>query len=148
MSVPKWHEDAACTDDTVDPDWFFPSVGHDGSKAREVCSGCEVRDQCLTVALHQPLAGIWGGTTEPDRVRMRREQGIELPQRWAAHNGRSRWENRYHEMLDLGYNQIEIADRWDIQPESMQRQLHRYNIPVSELLQAKIAAAKAEERAS
>ena len=145
MSVPAWHQDAACADDTVDPDWFFPAVGHDGTKAREVCAGCQVREQCLAMALHQPLAGIWGGTTEPDRVRMRREQGIELPQRWAAHNGRSRWEDRYYGMVSLGYSQVEIAYRWKIQPRSMERQLHRYGIPVSDQLLAEKLVAKAKE---
>ena len=148
MTIPAWYQTAAGADGTVEPDWFFPAVGHDGTKAREVCAGCQVREQCLAVALRQPVAGIWGGTTEPERVAMRRELGIHLPQRWAARKHRSPWEDRYQEMVELGYNQLEIADRWGIQPQSMQRQLNRYGLPVSALLQAKIAAAKAEERAS
>ena len=149
MTTPAWHDDAACADDTVDPDWFFPDKpGLAGLNAKRICGGCEVREQCLAVALRQPWPGIWGGTSESQRVRMRREQGIELPQRWAAHNGRSRWEDRYYEMVELGYTQVEIAQRWGIQPRSMERQLHRYGIPVSDLLLAEKIAARSSGRAS
>lgn len=143
-----WHAYAACADG-VDPDWFFPDVpGLAGNKAKAICRGCLVRQDCLIYALHRPVQGIWGGTTQSQRVIMRRNLGIELPQRWAARKHRSRWEERYHEMIDLGYNQVQIAQRWNIKPASLVRQLGRYGIPPSEQLLNEANSTKAGQRAS
>lgn len=70
-----WRKDAACRN--MDPAIFFP-VGladEDTPMALMTCRGCPVRIECLTTALAVPTtAGIWGGTTEKDRERIRRRR--------------------------------------------------------------------------
>lgn len=68
--LPSWYDDAACLD--VDPDVFFPAKGSDGAAAKRICWRCPVRQQCLAMALPDPsLIGIFGGTTERERQKMR-----------------------------------------------------------------------------
>ena len=72
----EWRDRAACRNS--DPDLFFP-VGADGGSvdeilaAKAVCRSCPVEGQCLQYAFetNQPT-GIWGGTTEDERRRLRR----------------------------------------------------------------------------
>jgi WhiB family redox-sensing transcriptional regulator len=73
-----WRNSAACRD--TDPDLFFP-VGQTGpaidhiASARAVCQQCAVKPECLEYALMTNQdAGIWGGTTEDERRRIRRER--------------------------------------------------------------------------
>jgi WhiB family redox-sensing transcriptional regulator len=61
----------------TDPDSFFPerngTIGYYEIKAaRRICNGCPYRIECLEWALEHREQGIWGGTTELDRKRMRR----------------------------------------------------------------------------
>jgi WhiB family transcriptional regulator, redox-sensing transcriptional regulator len=78
LSAAKWRSAAACL--SADPDLFFPiSAKGPGEKqvarAKIICSGCIVRQQCLEFALaHDQLYGIWGGTTPEDRQRDRRRK--------------------------------------------------------------------------
>jgi WhiB family redox-sensing transcriptional regulator len=75
MDAERWQDDAACTD--LDPDWFFPERGESTAVAKEVCMGCPVREECLAYALANGItSGIWGGTTERQRRRLRRERGM------------------------------------------------------------------------
>jgi len=61
----------------VDPDVFFPDRGESLEPAKAVCAQCAVRDECLEFAL---LAGerfgVWGGTSERERRRIRRDRRI------------------------------------------------------------------------
>lgn len=73
-----WRSDAACRD--TDPALFFP-VGQTGpaiehiENAKEVCQTCAVKIECLEYALMTNQdAGIWGGLTEDDRRKIRRER--------------------------------------------------------------------------
>lgn len=71
-----WRDDAACRDE--DPDLFFP-IGTTGpalmpeAEAKAVCGRCPVREPCLRWAVEagQDL-GIWGGTNETERRRLKR----------------------------------------------------------------------------
>lgn len=70
-----WRNRAACRD--TDPDLFFP-VGSTGSAAEEIraakalCRACPVREECLEFAFEaNQEAGIWGGTSEDERRKMR-----------------------------------------------------------------------------
>ena len=38
---------------------------------------------------------------------------------------------RYTEERELGYNDLQILARWRVRPESLVRQLHRYDMPVA-----------------
>lgn len=67
----KWMDAALCAQ--VDPEAFFPEVGGSTFHAKNVCASCEVRSQCLEYALrNDERYGIWGGTSERERRRMRR----------------------------------------------------------------------------
>lgn len=70
MRRPSWSADAACQEHPeVD---FFPDRGTDTRSAKAVCAGCLVRSECLAYALeHRERHGIWGGTSERERRRMR-----------------------------------------------------------------------------
>ena len=67
---PVWMKRAQCRD--VDRDLFFPEHGGKGTTARAICSSCPVRQECLDYALANPeMTGMWGGTSERQRQKMR-----------------------------------------------------------------------------
>jgi WhiB family redox-sensing transcriptional regulator len=70
-----WQDDANCLG--VDPDLFFPERGASTREAKEVCRGCIVRAQCLEYALvNSEKFGIWGGMSERERRRIRRQRAL------------------------------------------------------------------------
>jgi WhiB family redox-sensing transcriptional regulator len=70
-----WQEGANCLG--VDPDLFFPERGASTKEAKGVCAGCVVRAECLEYALqHGEKFGIWGGMSERERRRIRRERAL------------------------------------------------------------------------
>lgn len=70
-----WMSQAACKGE--DPARFFPERGSDSLAIRAVCDGCEVRGDCLEFALtHGERHGIWGGTSEKQRRKIRRESDL------------------------------------------------------------------------
>ena len=72
----RWQEEANCLG--VDPDLFFPERGASTREAKAVCRGCEVRGDCLEYALaHGEKFGIWGGLSERERRRVRRQRALE-----------------------------------------------------------------------
>src|SRR5258705_13711775 len=71
----RWQERANCLG--VDPDLFFPERGASTKEAKGVCGGCEVRTECLEYALrHGEKFGIWGGMSERERRRIRRQRAL------------------------------------------------------------------------
>jgi WhiB family transcriptional regulator, redox-sensing transcriptional regulator len=66
-----WQERALCAQ--TDPEAFFPEKGGSTREAKRICSGCEVRAECLEYALaNDERFGIWGGLSERERRRLRR----------------------------------------------------------------------------
>jgi WhiB family redox-sensing transcriptional regulator len=65
----RWQVRANCRG--LDPDLFFPERGEDARSAKAVCAGCTVRAQCLSEAIEDERHGIWGGTSERERRRIR-----------------------------------------------------------------------------
>ncbi|CAL9668820.1 WhiB family transcriptional regulator [Streptomyces sp. enrichment culture] len=65
----------ACADE--DPELFFP-VGTTGpalvqiAEAKAVCRRCPLMQSCLDTALQRGEQGVWGGTDEDDRRRIKR----------------------------------------------------------------------------
>ncbi|KFG06932.1 WhiB family transcriptional regulator [Streptomyces scabiei] len=65
----------ACTGE--DPELFFP-IGNTGpallqiDEAKAVCRRCPLMESCLEGALERNELGVWGGTDEADRRRMKR----------------------------------------------------------------------------
>lgn len=72
--LPEWYAGARCVD--ADPAMFLPDQGQTPAAAIEVCRGCRVVDDCREYALaDSALVGVWGGTTEQECRRLRREPG-------------------------------------------------------------------------
>jgi WhiB family transcriptional regulator, redox-sensing transcriptional regulator len=70
-----WWDFANCLG--VEPDLFFPERGASTKEAKEVCRGCVVREDCLEYALdHGEKFGIWGGMSERERRRLRRQRAL------------------------------------------------------------------------
>jgi len=71
-----WRAVSSCRD--TDPDLFFP-VGTTGpaleqiAAAKAVCDSCEAKAPCLEFALTTNQdSGVWGGTSEEERRKLRR----------------------------------------------------------------------------
>lgn len=71
-----WRRSASCRD--TDPDLFFP-VGTTGAAleqieaAKAVCRACAAQEACLQFALAtNQESGVWGGTSEEERRKLRR----------------------------------------------------------------------------
>lgn len=83
ISLPStWRDDAACRDE--DPNKFFPRRGDyagpddyvSSVDAKAVCAQCDVQQECRDYALTvNENMGIWGGLTENERRRLRRQSG-------------------------------------------------------------------------
>ncbi len=70
----SWQEAALCAQ--TDPEAFFPEKGGSTREAKRVCHGCEVRADCLDYALdHDERFGIWGGLSERERRKLKRQAG-------------------------------------------------------------------------
>ena len=77
-----WRYEAACRE--LPTDLFFP-IGH-GPRAqaqvrlaKEICSGCDVRAQCLAYALATNARyGVFGGLAEDERREFRRRASAAL----------------------------------------------------------------------
>ena len=67
----SWQERALCAE--TDPEAFFPEKGGSTREAKKICTGCEVKAECLEFALaNDERFGIWGGLSERERRRLRR----------------------------------------------------------------------------
>ena len=68
---PCWQRQASCRG--TDTDLWFPVSGT-SQAAKAVCEACPVRRLCLehVVASSRVLQGIWAGTTEQERVVLRK----------------------------------------------------------------------------
>ena len=74
-----WRQHAACRG--MATDLFMPEAhrGRAGHPALKVCATCPVVHQCLQYALMMDdivPTGVWGGTTDKHRRRIRRHLGI------------------------------------------------------------------------
>ena len=73
-SALAWQADALCAQ--TDPEAFFPEKGGSTREAKRICQACAVRDECLEYALeHDERFGIWGGLSDRERRRLKREIG-------------------------------------------------------------------------
>ena len=72
-----WRAEARCRD--VDTALFFAERGGVTiAAAKQVCSECPVRQECLDAAIqtNEPY-GVWGGATVKERARYRRQRNAE-----------------------------------------------------------------------
>jgi WhiB family transcriptional regulator, redox-sensing transcriptional regulator len=71
VDAQSWQERALCAE--TDPEAFFPEKGGSTREAKKICTGCEVKAECLEYALaNDERFGIWGGLSERERRRLRR----------------------------------------------------------------------------
>jgi WhiB family transcriptional regulator, redox-sensing transcriptional regulator len=87
-----WWRLAACK--SAPPELFFPISAsgageRDAAQARQICSSCRVRSECLAYALEtRQVHGIWGGTTEDERRRLtQRERKAAARRQFSAARG-------------------------------------------------------------
>lgn len=69
----NWWDLAACAG--YETDLFFPADHEPSFVVRRMCARCPVREPCLQDALSMPPYldhGVYGGTTEKERLRLRR----------------------------------------------------------------------------
>lgn len=78
-SVPfpgPWAERGACREEPAD--LFFIDVGGTAGRAREICGGCEVRNDCAEYALRYPaIRGFWGGLSDQERKKERSRRRVD-----------------------------------------------------------------------
>ena len=71
----SWQDRALCAQ--TDPEAFFPEKGGSTREAKKICTGCEVKAECLEYALaNDERFGIWGGLSERERRRIKREAAM------------------------------------------------------------------------
>lgn len=90
IRIPEFLEkdDPLCAQ--TDPEMFFarPLNGETGRnvypnerQAKAVCRECPLIKDCLAYALRYDESGIWGGTNETERAKIRRTTGIRATNR-------------------------------------------------------------------
>lgn len=65
----EWVKRRACT--VADLHLFFSLDPKDERKAKNICVDCSVKEPCLEFALKHSEHGVWGGTTDRQRNRIR-----------------------------------------------------------------------------
>ena len=78
MRVPTSFENPLCAE--VDTELFFPEKGEQNKSAiaKSLCLQCPHIDECLEWALRYERYGIWGGTNELTRKRIRSKRKIKF----------------------------------------------------------------------
>lgn len=66
---PRWMRNAACRDQGFDAWFSAEEFSEEADIARQVCSGCGVRPECLDYALAAGIRhGLWGGLSARERA--------------------------------------------------------------------------------
>lgn len=72
----SWQDESACKG--VSTELFFPTtMGAVQKELIELCDSCPVYEECLSHALHHEHYGIWAGTSEKQRISIRRNMNID-----------------------------------------------------------------------
>jgi WhiB family redox-sensing transcriptional regulator len=75
-----WQDDANCKG--ANADLFFPERGASTRAAKAICRECQVRAECLEFAITTgEKFGIWGGMSERERRRVRRDRQVAATRR-------------------------------------------------------------------
>lgn len=74
-----WQDLANCQG--IDTEQFFTQykkkIYDNALFLTRVCDNCEVKKACLNYALHNDVQGWWGGTSDMQRIKMRRALKIQ-----------------------------------------------------------------------
>lgn len=72
----NWRAHGLCA--SKNPDLWFSIGALEHKQAKSICGRCPVRGECLSYAMEEPVDhGIWGGLTERERRRFRRQGGTD-----------------------------------------------------------------------
>lgn len=76
----SWYEKAKCLG--FPTKWWFPEQGGRTEMSVWICNRCDVKTECLDYAMNfdQPVHGIWGGTTESQRTKLK----LQKREKWKA----------------------------------------------------------------
>jgi WhiB family transcriptional regulator, redox-sensing transcriptional regulator len=75
-----WQDGANCSG--ANADLFFPERGASTRTAKAICRECQVRLECLEFAITTgEKFGIWGGMSERERRKVRRDRQIAAARR-------------------------------------------------------------------
>ena len=79
MRLPDFSGSEPCTEIGIEA-YFYPDLESGGyldkRSAIEACGRCSMQDACREYALKVPVYGIWGGTTEGERRKIRARLNI------------------------------------------------------------------------
>lgn len=82
-----WRDRALCAQ--TDPESFYPEKGGSTREAKDTCFRCEVREACLEEALEfDERFGIWGGLSERERRKLKRQLQARKPHSGISDTGR------------------------------------------------------------
>lgn len=70
LTPAPWMANAVCAG--VDAELWFPEKGGTNQAAKAICRRCPVIAECLEYALARQELGIWGGTSERERIALAR----------------------------------------------------------------------------
>lgn len=117
VGKPPWfydRPDRACAG--IPTSVFFPDGGGASEAAQQICMPCPFKADCLRFALDNDVEGVWGGTGQNERARMRARR------RRKATNGPS--DDRRRQVAALtaaGKTCAEIAQAIGVTPRSVER---------------------------
>ncbi len=79
----SWQDLANCRG--ADADLFFPERGASTRTAKSICRECTVQADCLEFAIVSgEKFGIWGGLSERERRKIRRQRAVAARTRQAS----------------------------------------------------------------
>lgn len=111
MTNTNWRDRALCAQ--TDPDAFVPDKGGSTVQAKKICGTCPVRQQCLDYALANNERGIWGGTSDTERAKMR--NGNQTQEQIRA---------RIKRAHENGTPALELAAIYGVSVRTVQRWVH------------------------
>ncbi len=71
---PPWRAQGACRDQPAE--LFYPGRGGSHAAAIAICAQCPVLLECRQWGILHEKHGVWGGTSEHERRRLRRQLGV------------------------------------------------------------------------
>jgi len=124
-----WLDRAACRDQ--DPERFFPEPGEQvkAAEAKAICSGCQVRDHCLELAIKSAGGigqdhGVFGGTLPTERSPLR---GNTFPEPSAYRQDRELAEQAHQLAGEVGLRQA--ARRLGIHRDALKAAFAQWGLP-------------------
>jgi WhiB family redox-sensing transcriptional regulator len=124
-----WLDRAACRNS--DPERFFPESGEQAkaAEAKAICSGCEVRDHCLDLAVKAAGGidqdhGVFGGTLPAERSRLR---GNRFPEPSAYRQQRELAEQAHQLAGEVGLRQA--AGQLGIHRDALKAAFRQWDLP-------------------